>query len=474
VPKSRIFTVGFELPGPEFEYIKFDSDQTLLDADIILYRPTLGHCYFDFDRQWNGKSILSESLSFSKKARVDHWRAEISAAVNAGKLVIVFLSKPIEYCRYTGERQFSGTGRSRVQTSIVTEISSYEAIPNLKLAVSKDGSSIRLEKEGAFLASYWRDFSKYSPYEAEIKGDFTKVLLKTEAGNRVVGASFHAKNGSLLFLPPLKLGDEKFFIEEEGKEFWTKEALKLGKTLVAALVGLAEVLKQSSQITPPPIWSLSTEFRLPGEDELEARILDCVSEVARLQMEKVSLEEQLSEAGDLRRLLFEQGKPLEHAILEAMRLLGFDSRSFSDGKSEFDGIFVSSEGRCLGEAEGKDNKAISIEKFSQLERNLQEDFARDEVEFYAKGILFGNAYRLIPPLDRGEFFTEKCVSAAKRVNVALVRAPDLFAPAKYLRENPSDIDYAKNCRLAIFAAAGDIVSFPTPPLFSPAVKLSAD
>jgi len=36
VPRKRIFTVGFDLPGSEFEYIKFDSDQTLLDADIIL------------------------------------------------------------------------------------------------------------------------------------------------------------------------------------------------------------------------------------------------------------------------------------------------------------------------------------------------------------------------------------------------------------------------------------------------------
>jgi hypothetical protein len=40
--KHRIFTVGFELPGEEFEYIKFNSDATLLDADIILFEPTLG------------------------------------------------------------------------------------------------------------------------------------------------------------------------------------------------------------------------------------------------------------------------------------------------------------------------------------------------------------------------------------------------------------------------------------------------
>jgi hypothetical protein len=34
--QNRISVVGFDLPGDEFEYIAFDSDQTLLDADIIL------------------------------------------------------------------------------------------------------------------------------------------------------------------------------------------------------------------------------------------------------------------------------------------------------------------------------------------------------------------------------------------------------------------------------------------------------
>jgi hypothetical protein len=132
--------------------------------------------------------------------------------------------------------------------------------------------------------------------------------------------------------------------------------------------------------------------------------------------------------------------------------------------SEFDAVFISPEGRCLGEAEGKDNKAINIDKFSQLERNLQEDFVREEVEEYAKGVLFGNAYRLQPLDKRGDYFTEKCVSAAKRVRATLVRTPDLFGPARYLKENPSDTAYAKQCREAMFATEGGVLVFPSPPV----------
>ena len=147
-----------------------------------------------------------------------------------------------------------------------------------------------------------------------------------------------------------------------------------------------------------------------------------------------------------------------------MTLFGFAAQPFANGQSEFDVVFISSEGRCLGEVEGKDNKPINIEKFSQLERNLQEDFARDEVTEQAKGVLFGNAFPLKALEEREDFFTVKCVSAAKRIGAALVRTPDLFLPAKYLKENSSDSDYATACRKAIFSASGEIVTFPEPPI----------
>ena len=73
-------------------------------------------------------------------------------------------------------------------------------------------------------------------------------------------------------------------------------------------------------------------------------------------------------------------------------------------------------------------------------------------------------YRLLPLSERGDFFTDKCISAAKRVRAALVRTPDLFIPAKYIKETPADAEYVKQCREAIFLAAGQIVTFPAPPV----------
>jgi hypothetical protein len=116
-------------------------------------------------------------------------------------LVIIYLNAPIERYRYTGEKSYSGVGKSRVASPIVTRISSYDAIPNLANVTAKFGRAIQLEKNTGYLAQYWGAFSEYSPYQVEIEGSFSKVLLKAHASDRTVGAIFRGKSdGVLLFL----------------------------------------------------------------------------------------------------------------------------------------------------------------------------------------------------------------------------------------------------------------------------------
>ena len=162
-------------------------------------------------------------------------------------------------------------------------------------------------------------------------------------------------------------------------------------------------------------------------------------------------------------MLFEQGKPLEQVVLQALGLLGFAATGFKDDGSEFDAVFSSEEGRFIGEVEGKDKKAINIDKFSQLERNLNEDYGREGVTQYAKGVLFGNAYRLSPPADAiFHSWNDMPGLAAARLGVALIdTARPLCARSRHLKEHKDDA-YAKACREAIFAANGAVVQFPSP------------
>ena len=108
---------------------------------------------------------------------------------------------------------------------------------------------------------------------------------------------------------------------------------------------------------------------------------------------------------------------------------------------------------------GKDNSAINVTKFRQLESNIHEDYERDEVSTHAKGVLFGNSFRLIHPNERKEFFTQKALDSAKRTGIALVNTHEFFEVVKYLK-NTNNQDYAKLVRECFKNTNGDIVKFP--------------
>jgi hypothetical protein len=162
-------------------------------------------------------------------------------------------------------------------------------------------------------------------------------------------------------------------------------------------------------------------------------------------------------------LFYEAGKPLERAIENTLQLLGYEVHTLGIGDLEIDHVIVGPSGkRMIGEAEGKDTSAIDISKFRQLASNIQEDFAREEVDAPAKGLLFGNGYRLMLPENRGEQFTQKCLTNARLHGTALIRTADLYPVAAHLLDHPDDDDFKAACRAAIEDTAGAIVSFPTP------------
>ena len=275
--------------------------------------------------------------------------------------------------------------------------------------------------------------------------------------------------GALVALPWVCLEKEEYITDEyeddegEIKYLWTPVAKSWGNRFLNALSSIDQALKSQSDRTPTPQWVQSDTYKTEEEITLSEELLDIRSQIAELERKNEDKVAKLADAGSLKALLFEQGVPLEIAVLKAMRLMGFRANRYRDSESEFDAVLECPQGRCIGEVEGRDKKAISIEKMRQLEINILEDLNRDEVSEPAKAVLFGNAYRLTPSLERpDEHFTQRCVAAAKRNGTALVRTNDLFTVAKALSDNP-DEEFAAACRNAILSTNGKEVEFPPPP-----------
>ncbi len=465
---KKILTVGFELASDDVTYEDFESRGSLLDWDIVMVKPTITG-FISYAEQYKGKPSLSDSQSFRLKESCEHWRREIRQAVESGRTVIVFLPQIEEVYIDTGERQHSGTGRNRATTRIVTLYSNYHCIPAALDPTSSHGSAVKLAPKGAeILAPYWVEFGAHSEYKVLLNDKVGPACLLTKNGSKAVGVLLRSQtsNGSLVCVPDIDFYRDDFLEDDEGADDgsgvgWTAEASQFAARLVSSAVALDTALRSADEITPEPTWATDLSFSLAIETELRAHLLEAESLLEQAQKRKEELVQKLSLAGQLRGLLYEKGKPLEKAIIEALKLMGFKAESFKEAESEFDVVFQSKEGRLIGEAEGKDSKAINVDKLRQLTMNIHEDLQRDEVTAPAKAVLFGNGFRLAPVSDRAVQFTDKCVLAAKSSNTALVATQDLFHVAKYF-SGQEDEAFAASCRKALLNGSG-LTSFPVPP-----------
>ena len=462
---KRILTVGCEIPGGFGEYVDILSKASLLDGDLVLFQPTIRPDLASESHQ--GRPLHPESNSSRVREAVAHWKKELQDAVGAGKTVFVLLGRVESALVYTGEESVSGTGRNRQITKNVNALSNYDMLPLSANIVESQGTSMSLVPGEALLREYWKDFgeeSSYCVYHTVTPG--LRPLITVKGSDRIVGGFHLGKDGgALVTLPWLDFYQDEFFPEELGayeddEVEWTNEAKAWGKKLCNALESLDQAIRSWGTATVAPQWVLDKEFRTGKEAALVNDLDQVLGEINDLEKKRDELALEIENAGSRKALLYEQGTPLEQVVLGAMRLLGFEAHSYRDSDSEFDVVLESREGRCIGEVEGRDNRAIDINKMRQLEVNIQEDFSREEVAEPAKAILFGNAHRLTPPIERPEQqFTEKCMTAAKRNGTALVRTSDLFEVARKLSDN-FDADFARACREAILATTGNVVSFP--------------
>lgn len=460
----KILTVGLELASSDSQYANFRSKMSLLDWDIVLFKPLIEEFISGYGDDYQGKPCLSDSSSFHLKECCEHWRREIKQAVETGKIVVVFLPALDEVYIDTGQRSFSGTGRNQRTTRHVAPYDNYQAIPASLSPITAKGSAMKLSSRGTeAISAFWGEFESVSQYNVILTAPNIPACLVTRTGDKPVGALYRSKSssGALLLLPDIDFYPDHFIKEKGAKQTWTPAASQFAARMVGAIVALDKALRSSSEITPEPMWAANRVYSLGPEHALRVQLLEAEQQVELTQRRKESIVEELKSAGNLRGLLFEKGKPLENSIIDALRVLGFKAVAFKDSSSEFDVVFESEEGRLIGEAEGKDNKAVNVDKLRQLAMNIHEDLLREEVTAPAKPVLFGNAFRLQPIAEREDPFTEKCYSAAASSSTALVFTPDLFGPVQYLIEQ-ADGDYAKLCRTSILSATGRVV-FPVPP-----------
>ena len=449
--KKKIISIGFNIPGYSKDYHRYNSSQSLLDADIVVFEPSFS-CY-STTSTFEGKKYFGENKSFIIREHTEHWGSEIKIALEEGKTVFVFMGQYEEIFVYDGKDALNRDMPISYNNFHFLPISTPPIIP-------KKGAEINFSGNSLFVM-FWSEFEKHIKYKCYLDEKINTPLFFTKTGKKPVGGLFRQGKGNLVLLPPIRYSEEEFTeYNDEGDKIWTEEAMGFGNRLVEILLDIDNALRSSTEASPLPGWTKERQYRLSSETELTEKINTISEKAKKLEQEKNTLSHELQKEKRLKNLLFEKGKLLENAVIEALKMLGYKAENYDDGNLELDQVIVGPDGeRYIGETEGKDNKAINIEKFRQLQSSMQEYIEREDVTGPATGILFGNGFRIIHPKERKEQFTRKCITTAKSQNVILVRTSDLFKAAKYIRESKNS-KFAEKCRKAISESKGGIVEFP--------------
>ncbi|HEX8583258.1 MAG TPA: hypothetical protein VF680_02460 [Allosphingosinicella sp.] len=449
---KSIACINTIIPTAEM-HLPYVSKDSLRDYDIAVFDPAmpyLDRIYFD-----GGGSCLSIDATVKLKDAMSHWASEFQAALAAGKTIFVIMSERKEDLGASGSTYVKGQ-----RTYSTYNIDNYQAVP-AKLSV-KNASGRKMATGDSRFRGVYEVLKDIAQYRVVINSGTTETTFTAKDG-ATVGAitKYREISGTVVLLPYFSFeGDALRQSDDEGNSSWTEEALKTSNALIGQLVAIDKALRSSTQATPPPNWVSDVEVP-HAVHAVDQAIAELDRQMADISAQRKLRAESKADLLGYTHLLYETGKNLERAIEKALRLLGYTAETVQSGELEIDHVIVGPSGkRMIGETEGRDSAAIDITKFRQLESNIGEDFEREEVDQPAKGVLFGNGFRLTTPSDRPEQFTHKSLTNAKRLGSALIRTADLYPVVAHLLDHPDDEGFKLACRLAIEETAGGIVEFP--------------
>lgn len=462
--EKKIISVGFKIPADEESFYSFSSSQSLLDGDIVIFSPNLEDYWAK--EEYNGKPCYSQDYSFRIDKQSQHWKKEIGDALKDGKNVFVMIDKYEEFYIYTGQTRESGSGRNTRVTNLVTDYDNFKSIPiELPTIISKTGKRIKFTGEPIF-SEFWKEYGSNLEYKLYFDGLLQNNFLQTWSGEKSVGGYISVGKGNLILLPMINITDPEFTESKEDGDYWSKKGEAFGKRFIKIIVDIDRDIKSLNKKSITPEWAKTDLYLTQKEKDIVKQIGINKEKQDELVKESAKLQEELEEAEVIKGLLFETGHNLEASIAASLKVLGYEVENYKDDTSEFDQVMLSPEGeRFIGEAEGKDNSNVNIDKYRQLSLNIQEDLKKEDTKLPASAILFGNSFRLLDPevrKEKGESFTKKCLDSAKTFNTILISTPDLFTVVKYIKDTGNTV-FATNCRESISKGKGGIVIFPKLP-----------
>lgn len=389
----RIATLGWELPDGRTSYIPFNSDYSLLDYDVIIFDASdIFLEYRAVPGRWTYKGYrnLDSDASVHILQDLQRRKNEMTELVNIGRTVIIFCPIPDKCYIDSGQREYSGTGRSRQTTRIVNELDINSFFPEAVQSGTTEayGKKIVFDGDDIF-RSFWKKIKNMVCYKAYFNSPAGKPFIFVKDTDKPVGTWFQFEKGNIVFIPHLADRDDKDYFPK------VADYNNAASAFISAIIDLVNDLKSLTGEYTLPEWTYA--YLIPSERDLSDKIR---KQELRLRKILDSIDTQKKQREDIRKyklLLCGKGTALKKQVISVLNEIGLKAKEGPKGRDDI--IIQYGEKIGIGEVKGK-SKSAAEKDAAQLEKWVSEHYSNNGIK--AKGFLIVNAFCETPLNERKE------------------------------------------------------------------------
>lgn len=402
---------------------KFRTTTSFLDYDAVLIDTCLlSHSYgTDYSGSYKGKRMISENESHRMIEEFERTKSQLVELLKQGKNVFVLMGADENCYIYTGQKEYSGTGKNTRATNIVTEYNVFSFLPiDIKpIMVSGEKFDIACQSPYSAFFQATKDMSYYEAYFDAPKGS---SLLKISNSDKTVSAVFECYKGKIIILP-YPYGEEYFNDEKD----WKKQ----GKKYLNALFELNNALTSHSDSYVLPIWT--QDIKILDEKDEEEKIEDCKKKLKSIEAKIKKHEANIKAIQQKKILLTASGTPLEEVVKETLKEIGFALGETETGRSDIVASYNGTD--IVAEIKGV-TKSAAEKHAAQLEKWVAQFI--EEKERAPKAMLIVNGFCDKPLSERHEeVFPEQMIKYCTAREHALISTTQLLCLYIEIKQNPA-------------------------------------
>lgn len=399
----------------------FTASISLLDYDaVVIDVGYLAKSYSSIETYQN-KDLLVDYSSHQIEEDFSVIKEQIIELMQQGRTLFLLMGKNENCYIYTGEKQYSGTGKNARQTNIVREFDMYSFLPIKIKATHVSGHEISI-----CCSSPYRDFLKQTANCSQYASYFSIKeksisLAQIRGTDKVVAAVVPYENGKIICLP------QPYYKDDYTKvEYWRTN----GKLYLDSLFELDKRLNITDEEFALPTWAnnvliLDEKERIDRQVQIEEKIDELKAELAE---QKCCVEE----IQKYKLLLTASGNLLEEITKRVLSELGFSILDAEKGRSDI--IAKYGDVGIVAEIKGV-SKSAAEKHAAQLEKWVSQYIEENDVS--PKPWLIVNGFCDTPIGERTEdVFPHQMLKYCEARGHALITTTQLLCLYIETRKNP--------------------------------------